>query len=48
MPVHVEAFAIFAGRHGLQPMTVADHRRLDEIGPEWPCPCAGTGGDSTR
>jgi beta-phosphoglucomutase len=29
MPVHAEAFAIFAKRHGLRPLTVADRKRLD-------------------
>ncbi len=29
MPLHVEAFAIFASRHGLPPLTLADRRRLD-------------------
>lgn len=29
MPLHVEAFTIFAGRHGLPPLTLADRRRLD-------------------
>jgi beta-phosphoglucomutase family hydrolase len=29
MPVHVEAFAIFAERHGLPPLTLDDRRRLD-------------------
>jgi beta-phosphoglucomutase len=29
MPVHAEAFAIFAERHGLRPLTLDDRRRLD-------------------
>ena len=29
MPLHAEAFAIFVGRHGLEPLTLADRRRLD-------------------
>ena len=29
MPVHGEAFAIFAERHGLRPLTLDDRRRLD-------------------
>ena len=29
MPVHVEAFAIFAERHGLPPLTLDDRKRLD-------------------
>jgi beta-phosphoglucomutase len=29
MPIHAEAFAIFAARHGLPPLTPADRRRLD-------------------
>lgn len=29
MPLHVEALAIFASRHGLPPLTLADRRRLD-------------------
>ncbi len=29
MPVHVEAFAIFVGRHGLPPLTLDDRKRLD-------------------
>jgi HAD superfamily hydrolase (TIGR01509 family) len=29
MPIHVEAFAIFAGRHGLPPLTLDDRKRLD-------------------
>lgn len=29
MPVHAEAFAIFATRHGLPPLTAADRKRLD-------------------
>ena len=29
MPVHVEAFAIFVGRHGLPPLTLNDRKRLD-------------------
>jgi HAD superfamily hydrolase (TIGR01509 family) len=29
MPLHAEAFAIFAGRHNLPPLTLADRRRLD-------------------
>lgn len=29
MPIHAEAFAVFAGRHGLPPLTPADRRALD-------------------
>jgi beta-phosphoglucomutase len=29
MPLHAEAFAVFAQRHGLPPLTLADRRRLD-------------------
>jgi beta-phosphoglucomutase len=29
MPIHAEAFAIFATRHGLRPLTVEDRQRLD-------------------
>jgi beta-phosphoglucomutase len=29
MPVHAEAFAIFAERHGLRPLTLDDRQRLD-------------------
>lgn len=29
MPVHIEAFAIFAERHGLPPLTLGDRKRLD-------------------
>ena len=29
MPVHADAFAVFAGRHGLPPLTPADRRALD-------------------
>jgi beta-phosphoglucomutase len=29
MPIHVEAFAIFAERHGLPPLTLDDRKRLD-------------------
>jgi len=29
MPIHVEAFAIFAERHGLPPLTLGDRKRLD-------------------
>jgi HAD superfamily hydrolase (TIGR01509 family) len=29
MPVHIEAFAIFAERHGLPPLTLDDRKRLD-------------------
>jgi beta-phosphoglucomutase len=29
MPIHAEAFAIFATRHGLPPLTPEDRRRLD-------------------
>jgi len=29
MPVHAEAFAIFAQRHGLAPLTMDDRKRLD-------------------
>lgn len=29
MVVHAEAFTIFVGRHGLQPLTLADRARLD-------------------
>jgi HAD superfamily hydrolase (TIGR01509 family) len=29
MPIHVEAFAVFASRHGLPPLTLADRARLD-------------------
>jgi HAD superfamily hydrolase (TIGR01509 family) len=29
MPIHVEAFAIFAERHGLPPLTLDDRQRLD-------------------
>lgn len=29
MPFHVEAFQVFAGRHGLPPLTEADRARLD-------------------
>ncbi len=29
MPIHAEAFAIFADRHGLPPLTLDDRRRLD-------------------
>ncbi len=29
MPVHAEAFAIFAERHGLRPLTLDDRKRLD-------------------
>jgi HAD superfamily hydrolase (TIGR01509 family) len=29
MPVHAEAFAIFARRHGLAPLTMDDRKRLD-------------------
>jgi beta-phosphoglucomutase len=29
MPIHAEAFGIFAGRHGLRPLTMDDRKRLD-------------------
>ncbi len=29
MPIHLEAFAIFAERHGLPPLTLDDRKRLD-------------------
>lgn len=29
MPLHAEAFAIFAERHGLPPLTIEDRKRLD-------------------
>ena len=29
MPLHAEAFAVFAERHGLPPLTLADRRKLD-------------------
>jgi HAD superfamily hydrolase (TIGR01509 family) len=29
MPVHMEAFAVFAERHGLTPLTIEDRKRLD-------------------
>jgi beta-phosphoglucomutase len=29
MPIHAEAFAIFAQRHGLMPLTIEDRKRLD-------------------
>jgi beta-phosphoglucomutase len=29
MPVHMEAFAVFAARHGLAPLTIDDRKRLD-------------------
>ncbi|HEY3381921.1 MAG TPA: HAD family phosphatase [Vicinamibacterales bacterium] len=29
MPIHLEAFAIFAERHGLPPLTIDDRKRLD-------------------
>ena len=29
MPLHAEAFAVFAQRHGLPPLTMEDRRRLD-------------------
>jgi beta-phosphoglucomutase len=29
MPIHVEAFAVFAGRHGLPSLTLDDRKRLD-------------------
>lgn len=29
MPLHADAFAVFADRHGLPPLTLADRRKLD-------------------
>jgi HAD superfamily hydrolase (TIGR01509 family) len=29
MPLHAEAFGVFAGRHGLRPLTLEDRRRID-------------------